>query len=55
MEGWDGLSFGYLLSKFSKVVWFTPYKRALVVFIFVLNNNNNKGKGKVYMFMMNMI
>ena len=26
-EGWDGLSFGYLLSKFSKVVRFAPYKR----------------------------
>ena len=28
-EGRDGLSFGYLLSKFSKVVWFAPHKRTL--------------------------
>ena len=28
IQGRDGLSFGYLLSKFSKVVWFAPYKRA---------------------------
>ena len=29
VEGRDGLSFGYLLNKFSKVVWFAPYKRTL--------------------------
>ena len=29
MKGRDGLSFGYLLSKFSKVVLFAPYKRTL--------------------------
>ena len=28
-EGRDGLSFGYQLSKLSKVVWFAPYKRTL--------------------------
>ena len=26
-EGRDGLSFGYLFSKFSKVIHFAPYKR----------------------------
>ena len=26
-EGRDGLNFGNLLSKFSKVVWVAPYKR----------------------------
>ena len=28
-EGQDGLRFTYLLSKFSKVIWFAPYKRTL--------------------------
>ena len=42
MEGRDGLSFGYLLSKFSKVVWLAPYKRVKVVFNLNNNNNNNK-------------
>ena len=28
-EGWDGLSFGYLLTKFSKVVRFASYKQTL--------------------------
>ena len=29
MEGRNGLSFGYLLSKLSKMVWFAPYKWTL--------------------------
>ena len=28
-EGWSGLSFGYQLSKFLKMVRFAPYKRTL--------------------------
>ena len=37
-EGRHGLSFGYLLSKFSKVVRFAPYKRTLgsVQFIIII-------------------
>ena len=40
-EGRDGLSFSYLLTTFSKVVWFAPYKRTQISILFKINNNNS--------------
>ena len=42
-EGWEGLSFSYLLSTFSKMVQFAHYKRTLSSVQFkIINNNNDK-------------